>query len=782
MKKIELLAPAGSLESLYAAVLNGADAIYLGGKKFSARAYASNFDEEKLKEAVDYCHIYGVKMYVTVNTLIKDNEIDEAIEFIGFLHSINVDAIIIQDTGLAYLVRNIYPNLSIHASTQMTIHNNEGAQLIKEKGFSRVVLSRELSINEIEEISNKSGIETEVFIHGALCISYSGQCLMSSMIGGRSGNRGKCAQPCRLPYELINKDTKKSTKAFILSPKDVCTISNINEIIKTGTASLKIEGRMKRPEYVAGVVSSYRKAIDSYYNGEKFNVEKEINTLKQLFNREGFSKAFLYGNEGKEMMALKYPKNTGVLLGKINDDYTIDLKEDISVSDGIRIDNSGFTVSKIIKNGKEVQSAKKGDSVSLKPSKYKKSNILYKTLDSSLMERLSGTYKDKYTKKIPINIRINFKIGEPVHIYTQIGDENISVLGEEVQSPLKRPLDKERIIKSLKKTGNTPFIIENVHFESYEEGFLPISVLNSIRRKLTDEIFNLRLNRFNKDVKVASLNNKHDINETNIETQRRKIFVTVIKNYQLETALKLGYKNIIIDYFMRECDIELKNLQDCNAYIRIPSIVKEEFNYICKEIDNNLHKIVGIVTSNSGIIRKYHRKTEVLGDYKINVFNKNSLSFYNDYLDGVFLSVELNKKELIELAKDAYIPVGTIIYGKTELMITEYCPVGSCFGKKKRSICNKPCEGGEFTLKDRLGMESDIILDKFCRSHLLNSKKINLISNMAEIKKINVPYYRLDFTNENNEDTLKVLEACKNGKWEEEFNDFTRGHFKRGVE
>ena len=270
MNKIELLAPAGSMESLIAAINNGADAIYLGGNKFSARAYASNFDNENMMRAVDYAHSYGVKVYVTMNTILKQNEIKDALKYAGYLYEIGVDALIIQDVGLINLIKDVYPKLELHASTQMTIHNGEGALYFKEKGLQRIVLSRELSLDEIRYISKDLGIETEIFVHGALCVCYSGQCLMSSMIGGRSGNRGRCAQPCRMQYTLKGEKTGER-KGYLLSPKDTCLIDDIEEIIRSGTSSLKVEGRMKKPEYVAGVTSTYRKSIDKVLKNQKFD-------------------------------------------------------------------------------------------------------------------------------------------------------------------------------------------------------------------------------------------------------------------------------------------------------------------------------------------------------------------------------------------------------------------------------------------------------------------------------------------------------------------------------
>jgi Collagenase and related proteases len=347
-RKIELLAPSGDMESVYAAVNNGADAIYIGGSKFSARAYAKNFSLEDIKEIVEYCHDYGVKVYVTINTLIKQKEMAEVLEYINQLEQLRVDAVIIQDLGLAKAIFENFKGLEVHASTQMSVHNKEMSLFLKDMGFSRIVLARELALEEIKEISEV--VETEVFIHGALCVCYSGQCLMSSMLGGRSGNRGRCAQPCRLPYQIVNKLNSETKQGYLLSPKDICTIENISEIIESGVTSFKIEGRMKRPEYVAGVVGSYRKAIDRYVNEKVLmDTKDEKKKLLQLFNREGFSKGYIFGNTGKDMMAYNYPKNTGIILGRAIDNNLIELVEEVSINDGIRVKDEGAVNNKNIK-------------------------------------------------------------------------------------------------------------------------------------------------------------------------------------------------------------------------------------------------------------------------------------------------------------------------------------------------------------------------------------------------------------------------------------------------
>ena len=335
---IELLAPAGNFDALKAAVNAGADAIYLAGENFGARAYAQNFSRENLIDAVKFAHLRGVKIHVTANTILSDDELENFADFIKFLKKIHVDAILVQDLGAAKIIQEIAPEIPLHASTQMTIHNLDGVKFLEKIGFSRVVLSRELSLKEIENISKNSSIETEIFIHGAICVCYSGQCLMSSLIGGRSGNRGKCAQPCRLPYKLVDAEGKNfldnSIGDFILSPKDFNTLDILPQILQTGVTSLKIEGRMKRPEYVATVVKIYRDAIDG-----KISPNSQKN-LAQIFNRD-FTTAYLEKNPGKNFISDKRPNNRGVLIGRVTqifeNNITIKTSEKIFIGDQIEI-------------------------------------------------------------------------------------------------------------------------------------------------------------------------------------------------------------------------------------------------------------------------------------------------------------------------------------------------------------------------------------------------------------------------------------------------------------
>ncbi|AWZ49132.1 peptidase [Clostridiaceae bacterium 14S0207] len=783
MKKIELLAPAGTMESLKAAVQSGADAVYLGGSKFSARAYATNFDDDTMKEAIEYCHFYGVKVYVTINTLLKEEELFEALEYANLLNNIGVDAVIIQDLGLAKLIKQHIKDLEIHASTQMTVHNGEGALYLKSKGFERIVLSRELSLEEIKYISKDLNIETEIFIHGALCISYSGQCLMSSIIGGRSGNRGRCAQPCRLPYKLINKKNNEEKQGYIMSPKDICTLDNIDKIIESGTSSLKIEGRMKRPEYVAGVVKAYRKAIDSYYENRKIDLKEDKNIVTQLFNREGFSKAYFFGNTGKDMMAYNFPKNTGVCLGEVNKDKSITLKDNLRIKDGVRIKDEGFMVNSILINGKEVQNASKGDKVIIKPLKYKKGDVLYKTSDNDLLENLSSYYKEIY-RKHDLDLKVRFKVGEPIQIKNYFYDKVFEVEGEIVQKALNKPLDKEKIIKNLSKSGNTRFNINKVELLFFEEGFMPVSSLNNVRRELLDQIFSYIEER-NNGVKDNKLNLKVITNEKVEINSMPKTLICVNTDEQLKATLESDIEYIAVNPFIKKNNLDINNIKNKKVYLKVPNIVKDkEWKYVCNIIDKYIEDIEGILTSNLGIIGTYKNRTKILVDYKINLFNSYAYEFLND-VEGIYISPELNKKDLRKtldsIGKNNNL--GILIYGRYELMISEYCPIGAFYGNKtEKKSCNNSCLNGEYYLKDRMGEEFLIITDKFCRSYVLNSSITNLISQNDELKSMGIKNYRIDFTDESYEICKRVLDVLQGNSKKIPELKFTKGHYKRGVE
>ncbi|TGY44396.1 U32 family peptidase [Clostridium sartagoforme] len=784
MEKIEILAPAGSMESLIASINKGADAVYLGGSKFSARAYASNFDNDNMIKAIDYAHSYGVKVYVTLNTILKENEIEEAVRYVGFLYEVGADAIILQDLGLFKRVREDYPDFEIHASTQMTIHNGEGALFFKEKGFHRIVLSRELSLEEIKYISKELGIETEIFVHGALCISYSGQCLMSSMIGGRSGNRGRCAQPCRMEYTLKGNNSGEK-KAYLLSPKDTCTIENIKDIIDSGTYSLKIEGRMKRPEYVAGVVDNYKKAVEKEIYKTDYNVSSGKRELLQLFNRGGFSTAYLKKNLGKDMMSFNHPRNTGVPLGNILKDGEIILKEDIALGDGYRVKDTGFTINKILLKGKEVKEAKRGNKVKIFPINYKVSDEIFKSLDKKLFSSLEDSLKP-YNKKILVNAKVKFKVGEALELHINYNDNDYVFKGEIVEKAEKKPLTKERVIEGLLKSQDLAFKINEVEFIDFEDGFIRISDLNNLRREALEGL----------QKSITKSYRRKRPNKNKIESQDIKskdnidMLYQCITKEQLKALIEEGINNIAVDIFNRDRNaVKMQDLIDeanknnnINFYLKLPNIIKSEFDKVINIIEKLKGSIKGLITVNAGIIRRYQKELFIIGDYKLNIINSEALKFYQNEIDIPTLSLELNRKEIKALLKGNKSNVQGLIYGKTELMISEYCPIGSTFGEKSSNKdCNLACTRDSFTLVDRMKEKFRVMTDIFCRSYIINPYPLNLIDELDDLKSLGINSFRVEFRDESYLEVKKVIKMI-NKEIEINNSEYTKGHYRRGIE
>lgn len=502
-KEIELLSPAGDFTCLKAAVQNGANCIYFGSNLFSARASAKNFDDTELKEAIQYCKIRGVKTNLTLNILIKNNEFANAFNLAKKAYEYGIDAIIVQDLGLAKLLIESFPDLPIHASTQMSIHNLQGALKLQELGFSRIVLARELSINEIEYICQNTSIEIECFIHGALCISYSGQCLFSSMIGGRSGNRGTCAQSCRLPYELIENNKTTIDKGHLLSPKDLCSLEYIPRLVNAGVKSFKIEGRMKTPEYVATVTKTYRKYIDLAQSGKEYKIEeKDIKNLMQVFNRGNFSSGHLSTNPNQQLIFPEKPNNMGLFIGHI-EKYnsskgliTIISEEPLEIGDTISIEGETrtYTISELMKNNSNIKKSESKGQITIgrMKGKIKPGAKAYKMSSKSLTQEALATFENNNNLiKVPLNCEIKIIKNSPIsmHISSACDIEIYRKLDIycEIdafpQDAINQPLEKEKIVNQITKTNNTPYFFKNIKIKLDENTFLPnIKALNELRR------------------------------------------------------------------------------------------------------------------------------------------------------------------------------------------------------------------------------------------------------------------------------------------------------------
>lgn len=504
MKKIEILSPAGNMDALKAAVAGGCDAVYLGLNIFSARAFAGNFNHEEMIEAVRYCHERDVRVYVTMNTLLFENEIENAKKEIAFLYENDVDALLIQDLGLFHYVRTCYPDFDIHCSTQMHIHNLAGVKYMQKEGASRVVMARETPIEIIREAC-QTGMEIEVFVYGAICISYSGQCMMSASLKNRSANRGMCAQCCRLRY-FAEKGRKLPEGEYLLSPKDLNIIDRIPFLIETGVSSLKIEGRMKRPEYVYLVTRTFREAIDAYYEGRPYEVsEQRQKELLLMFNR-GFSHGHIFHDTVEQRMSHYRPNHQGVTIGTVTGfrqgKVEVKLSDDLNQHDGLRILNepndTGLTAVKIEKNGRLVNHAGKGDVVRLdcnsKPYP-KKGQKLQKTSDALLLKKINDMISGEQ-KKIPVKIRYSAMQNRPFTVSISDGIGNIAeYVSESVCEPaVNAPLSKEKIETALKKMGNDPYAVVSIEGET-DHVFMPVSSLNQARREAVEALNLIRQHR-----------------------------------------------------------------------------------------------------------------------------------------------------------------------------------------------------------------------------------------------------------------------------------------------
>lgn len=503
MKKVELLAPAGNMDSLKAAVMAGCDAVYLGGVLFGARAFAGNFTNEEIVDAINYAHLYGVKVYVTINTIIYDSEVERFLDYVRFLHKNNVDAVIIQDIGMFDLLRKKFPNLELHASTQMNIHNYDGALLAKKLGFKRVVMARETPIDVIKKIKEEIDIEIEVFIHGALCVSYSGECLLSALVGKRSGNRGTCAQICRKKYDFYDDDKNKlNTNNYLLSTKDLCTLKYIDKLIEIGVDSLKIEGRMKRSPYVYLVTKTYRKVIDNYYNTGKLKIdENDIIELKKMFNRN-FTKGFMLNEDNNNFTYDKRPNNIGIEVGqvisKVKNDLKIKLTYDVSVHDGLRIlddkEDKGLVINKMFINNKSVLEAKKGDIITLKYDKYVEKNS--KVLLTSSKKQLDSISEAIKKQERFVYVDLSFTAKENENLKLTITD-GLNTVTEVLDKTPMRAINKETsfnvIKKQLSKLGNTVYKARSITLNLDDNLFINIKDINEIRRRAISKLNEKRL-------------------------------------------------------------------------------------------------------------------------------------------------------------------------------------------------------------------------------------------------------------------------------------------------
>lgn len=723
MIKHELLAPAGNMECLRQAIFNGADAIYIGCKSFGARKFASNFTNDEVIEAIKLCHLYGVKLYATMNTLVKDNEVSSFLEQIEFLHKNGIDAVLIQDFGMLCLVRKMYPNLEVHASTQANTSSKETAQLFYNLGVKRVVFSREMSLDEINSINVP--IETEVFVHGALCICYSGCCLMSSQIGNRSGNRGECAGSCRLPYSLMHNGKTLISNKYLLSTKELNTSYKFKDLLASNINCFKIEGRMKSPEYVGFITRFYRNLIDNYDN---VNLNEENKKLKTLFNR-GFTSGHLFNCSPKELMNTTSPNHIGLEIGKVieikNNKIKIKLTSPLNQEDGIRFleSNKGLIVNYLYdKNMKLTNSASDICYIDNKID-LQKNDTVCKTIDYKISQDL----KILPSRKIPITISLKAIVGLPLKIEVSDTKNKVSVTGNIVESSKNQPLTKERIKEQLQKTGQTPFKCENITIESDSAIFIPIKELNELRRNALDKLQEQRENNkkdfIKNSINLATLNINPTYEKTaTVFTEEQLLTCKDYKISRIYTPNKSLYEkyknNIEVYYKLPRCSRSITtNLEDKN-------IVSDYF--------------------------EFNKYSNIIGDYGLNVYNIYTAYFlYSLGISSVTLSVELTEEEMLEFINkyketfNSYPNIEVLNYGLIENMII------------KDNILNITENDYNYELYDLRNRHFKVYYDGL-NTHVLNYKIKESITNKSLKDLVTLRY---DFYDETAKEISKILSS-----------------------
>lgn len=820
-KGLELLAPAGSWEALEAAINSGADAVYLGGKRFGARAFADNFDDEQLARAVKLAHLHGVKLFVTVNTLVSDAELHDASKHLIYLHDIGVDAIIVQDMGIVRLASAVVPDLPIHASTQMTITSSPAVRFVKQYGIVRAVPARELSLTDLKAVCSE-GIEIEAFIHGALCVCYSGQCLMSSIIGGRSGNRGECAQPCRMPYSLEDSHGKKLTShagQYLLSPKDMNTLKILPELIAAGVCSFKIEGRMKRPEYVAVVTAAYRRAIDSLRSDKKYSIsDSDKTSVAQIFSR-GFTTGYLLGHQGRDMISDDRPNNHGLSIGHVErvraKRGSIKLEERLSEGDMLEIAKGreyiSFPAANLQIKGKQVQYVPLGISVELDfPFTPKQGAQIFKVTDMKLLESAQKFYGDKNKKRIPIDAHVTAKLGEILEI-TFTDKNGIIGHGKTVavaQKAKTRPMDLELLRKQLNRLGTTEYALDSLTADIDKDIMMPASEINEARRHAIAQLDKARLDAFMPKRTHISKRSVIEFLDAHGIKSKESIYasstnallsVWVDTPQKAQAALAGGADWIIYggDVFSTKKDVfddfpstvKLVHSHHKKIAVSTPRIVAEgQIPYVAQTLLDavrsgadqiNIHNL-----STWQLAKEKTIDIPLWADMSLNIYNSQSLKFWQEHgAWGATPSIELTLAQLKHMRKFSPLPLECLVHGAIEMMVSEYCAAGSFLGNAGRHKCAFACQEKTW-LKDRKGARFQTVGDQFCRMHILNSQALCMLNDIPKILDSGIDRLRIDARSYDSRTCAHITSLYRDSlddKPSQNLPNTTRGHYFRGV-
>ena len=807
---MELLAPAGTMENFMAALESGADAIYLGGKVFNARAHAANFGIDELREAVRLAHILDVSVYVTVNILIGDTELKDLEQYIKDLDSIGVDAIIVQDLAVAEIAKRVAPNIHLHGSTQMTAATLDAVRFYESLGFTRVVLARELSLKEIQHICKHCKAEIEVFVHGALCVCYSGQCLMSSFIGGRSGNRGACAQPCRLPYELL--DSKGESvlpkhEAYLLSPKDLNYSEHMNELVAAGVTSFKVEGRMKKVSYVRQVIGTYREILD-----EASIHENQRKALASGFNR-GFSTAYLEDTVGRQMMTVVAPNHQGKPIGE---SYTKKGEVYLSLTEPIE---QGSLVKILQSNGSVTYYTVDDEWTCVSDTLYKGrpaeglavGQLYLASTPKNTKSRGLQEFTRKYDMSVYLSVGSN---GETNYTeLTAILDSGLSVTVTNEYVPAianKVPTSLEKVTEQLGRLGNTLFRLSYVDIPdgSY---MWPASVLNALRRDAVTALETALITHHVESWQALQVTGDVDYDfkaqhELSYDTCPM-ISARVDEIEGVKAAISGGAQKIVFGgdrlsrtpYALSIYD-EVARLcaqSDVICTFATPRVVKDD------EVEAYKHTLEAIVQAHPDSIsihvpqallwlRELGYTGAIEADTGLNIFNTPTLHFWEQlHISCVNPSQELTLKQITELAKHSHVPIETMIHGYTEMMISEYCAIASFVGTGSKVNCPMPCVKESYSLKDRKGEIFPIRTDPYCRMHIMNSHEMDMRAYVPMLLQKGVsilrvdgrhmkPSYVKDIVSQYVGIATGTMEAPPK-KIDSQGESITRGHYFRGI-
>jgi putative protease len=777
-KKLELLAPAGDREALLTALAAGADAVYLGGQLFNARRSAPNFDHDGLQAAADLLHLHQKKLYVTVNTLINDSELGQALDYLGELYNLGVDAVIIQDLGLIRLVRRYLPGLELHASTQMTVNNTEGALFLQGLGLKRIVLARELTRNEVAQIAAATGMEIEVFVHGALCVCYSGQCLFSSMIGGRSGNRGRCAQPCRMEYQLVrNGQVQPTNGSYLLSPKDLALVSLIPELAGAGVTSLKIEGRMKRPEYVHAVVGVYRRALELYYEApEQFVAEPAmLRELEATFNR-GFSTGYFGNNRNTAVMNWKRPNNRGVLLGRVQtfDPATgrirLKLETDLEVGDQVefwvtRGGRGTATIRTLIQQGSLVTGAAAGTVAEFAvEGKIFPGDRVFKVFSHRLHQRAEAALQpNSPALQLACEVTVRGEKGRPLEVtYRDCNDREVTVTTKAcLETARQRSLTAALLHEHLGRLGNTPYYLKRLDNELPSDLMVPLGELNRARRDAVALLQEQSLQPYRRQsLRTDAKNDLTDLLRGSSNRYRRlpQLSVWVGDLESVKAAVQSGAALVYVGgdelttFHWSEDHLRtaLRLAHDYGARLvmAFPRLNAESqsdlwsYNYhLLTELGED-----GLLISDLGLLNLGLRKVErpLYLNYTLNFFNSSALRLFDPtQIKQIAVSPELTLKQIAALQPAAAGPqLEALVHGPLELMISEYCPISTA--NAGDDGCQNSCKTGRYALRDRMKLDFPVYTDQFCRMHLFNSKDHCLYEALEQFLRKGLAMLRLE--------------------------------------